>query len=60
MASITIGKNEDIMKIRNRIQHNLKSAKAFTAKQYIGRLKLKEDPLAYQKQVRKEWNEHSD
>jgi len=60
MGSITIRKNEDILKIRNRIQCNLKSVKAFTAKQYIGKLRLKKDPLAYQKQVRKEWNEYTD
>jgi hypothetical protein len=60
MGSSTIGKNEDILKVRNRIQCNLKSVKAFRTKQYIGKLRLKEDPLAYQKQVRKEWNEYTD
>ena len=60
MGSITIRKDEDILKIRDRIQRNFKSVKAFRVKQYIGKLKLKEDPLDYQKRVRKEWNEYID
>jgi hypothetical protein len=60
MGSIAIRKDEDILKIRNRIQRKFKSVKAFRAKQYIGKLKLKEDPLSYQKRVRKEWNEYTD
>lgn len=60
MGSITIEKSDDILKIRNRIECDLKSVKAFKAKQYVGKLRLKEDPLSYQKQVRKEWNEYTD
>ena len=60
MGSISIRRDEDILQIRNRIQRNLKNVKAFRAKQYIGKLKLKEDPLSYQKRVRKEWNEYTD
>jgi hypothetical protein len=60
MGSISIRRDEDILQIRNRIQRNFKNVKAFRAKQYIGKLKLKEDPLSYQKRVRKEWNEYTD
>jgi len=60
MGNIAIRKDEDILKIRNKIQRKFKNVKPFRAKQYIGKLKLKEDPLSYQKQVRKEWNEYTD
>jgi hypothetical protein len=60
MGSISIRRDEDILQIRNRIQRNFKNVKALRAKQYIGKLKLKEDPLSYQKRVRKEWNEYTD
>jgi hypothetical protein len=59
MGSITIKKSDDIIKIRKKMQKNLKSVKAFNAYKYIGKLRLKEDPLAYQKRVRKEWNEYN-
>lgn len=60
MGNIAIRKDDDILKIRNRIQRSFKSVKAFKAKQYIGKLKLKEAPLSYQKRIRKEWNEYPD
>jgi len=40
--------------------HGLMSVKALSVKKYIGMLKLKEEPMAYQKRVRQEWNEHTD
>jgi len=62
MGSIIIGKNEDILKIRNKIQADLKSIKMLKAKQYVGKIRLKQDALAYQREVRKEWsvNEYTD
>ena len=60
MGTVTIRKNEDILEIKSKIQSDLQNIKAFSAKRYSGKLKLKEDPLAYQKRVRKEWNEYSD
>ena len=53
-------KEENLLLIKSGIQSNLQNIKAFSAKRYSGKLKLKEDPLAYQKRVRKEWNEYSD
>jgi len=38
----------------------LRSVKALSVKKYSGMLKLKEDPMVYQKRVRQEWNEHTD
>ncbi len=59
MGNIVIKKDEkNIKKIIKKIQDELKSLKAFNAKKYAGKLKLKEDPLSYQKRVRKEWDEH--
>jgi len=59
MGTITIRKNEDIQEIRNRILHGVRNAKALSVKKYSGRLKLKEEPLVYQKRIRKEWDEHT-
>lgn len=33
----------------------LKPKKGFQAKQFLGKIKLKEDPLAIQKRLRNEW-----
>lgn len=60
MGIITIGRHEDVLEIRNKILHELKTVKVLSAKKYSGRLKLKEDPMFYQKRVRREWNEHTD
>ncbi|GBD97999.1 hypothetical protein BMS3Abin07_00006 [bacterium BMS3Abin07] len=60
MGTITIKKSDDITKIRRKIQRSLKSVKTLNASKYIGKLKLKEEPLSYQRRVRKEWNEYTD
>ncbi|GMT47045.1 MAG: hypothetical protein IEMM0007_0611 [bacterium] len=60
MGTITIKKSDDITKIRRKIQRNLKSVKTLNTSKYIGKLKLKEEPLSYQRRVRKEWNEYTD
>ena len=58
---IVIGKNEDILKVRDKIQYGLDSVKALNARLYLGKLRIKDDALAYQKKVREEWrtDEHS-
>ena len=56
MGNIVIRKNEDILKARDKIQHSLKSVKAIDARLYLGKLRIKDDALAYQKEVRKEWD----
>ncbi len=58
MRVVSIGKNEDIVKVKNRVK-NIKSVKAFPAKRFLGKLKLADDPIVYQKQVREEWDESS-
>jgi len=60
MGMITIKRHEDVSEIRNKMLHGLKIVKALSAKKYSGGLKVKEDPMAYQKRVRNEWNEHTD
>ncbi len=60
MGMITIQKDENIRKIRSRMMRGLRSVKALSVQKYSGRLTLKEDPMAYQKRVRQEWNEHTD
>ena len=58
MGNIIIKKEENTNKIKKRMQNELKSLKAFDPKKFIGKLKLKEEPLAYQKRIRKGWDEH--
>lgn len=58
MRVVSIGKDENIGKVKNRVK-NIKSVKAFPAKRFLGKLKLADDPNLYQKQVRKEWDEPS-
>ncbi len=60
MGMITIRSNEDVLEIRSKMLHRLKSVKKLSVKKFCGKLKLKEDPMAYQKRVRQEWNEHTD
>jgi len=60
MGMITIRRNEDVLEIRSKMRHRLKSVKTLSVKKYSGGLKLKEDPMAYQTRVRQEWNEHTD
>ena len=60
MGMITIRRYEDILEIRAKMHDRLKSVKALSVKKYSGRLTLKEEPMAYQKRVRQEWNEHTD
>ncbi len=55
MGMITIRRHEDVLEIRSRMLHGLRSVKALSVKKYSGRLKLKEEPMAYQKRVRQEW-----
>jgi len=57
---ITIQKNEDVLDVRSRMLHGIRSEKVLSVKKYSGKLKLKEEALAYQKRVRQEWDEHED
>ncbi len=60
MGMITIRRNEDILEIRNRMLQTVRSVKALSVKKYSGKLKLKEEPMVYQKRVRLGWDEHTD
>lgn len=53
MGNIIIKKDENANNIKRRMQDELKSLKAFNSKKFIGKLKLKEEPLSYQKRIRK-------
>ena len=55
---VSIGKDENIAKVKDKVK-NIKSVKAFPAKRFMGRLKLVDNPILYQKQVREEWDESS-
>jgi len=60
MGSIIIKKGDDIIKIRGKMRRSLKSVKSLDTSKYTGKLKLKEDPLDYQKRIRNQWNEYTD
>lgn len=60
MAKVTIRQKDGIQEIRSRIRQNLRQLKALSAKRYSGTVRLKEEPLAYQRRMRQEWDEHSD
>ena len=53
---IIIGRDEAIPKIRDKIQNSLKGVKKLGAKKYLGKVKIKDAALAYQRRIRKEWN----
>jgi len=55
MGMITIRRHEDVLEVRNRMSHGLMNEKALSVKKYSGMLKLKEEPMVYQKRVRQEW-----
>ena len=54
--TITIQKNDDIKKIKEKLQHS-SSGKRMDISKYAGKLKLTFDPLKYQKKIRSEWDE---
>jgi len=56
MGKIVIRKDEDIQEARKKIGVNWRSVKSLNAKRYLGKMKLKYDPLSYQRQIRKEWD----
>ena len=52
---VVIEKRYDKRKI-NRLLNEIKPVKTFDAKKFAGKIQWNEDPVAYQKRVRDEWN----
>lgn len=59
MEKIVLKKNESISKQKEKLKRAGKKNKGLDAKKYSGILSVKEDPIEYQKRVRKEWDETS-
>lgn len=53
---ITLEKDESIRQLRKKLQRAQKGLKSINAKYYTDTLSLAEDPLAFQKRMRNEWN----
>lgn len=60
MSTVILKKNEDIGKLKSKMNAARKKMKGLDAKKYSGVVKLKEDPVRYQNRVRSEWNGNSD
>ena len=56
MTVITLKKNEIKKITEKKVRHAEKQRKGLNAKQYCGKIRLKEDPLTYQRRIRDEWN----
>ncbi len=52
--SITLSREMSVEEI-NKMLKRLPSGKKLNAKKYAGVIKLSQDPLAYQKQIREAW-----
>jgi len=52
---IKADRDKPIKKVDEKIKR-LKSSKTFDAKKFIGKVSWQEDPLAWQKRKRDEWN----
>lgn len=60
MSVIILKKGEDIDKLKSKMNDARKKMQGLNAQKYTGVIKLKEDPVSYQKRIRKEWNGNSD
>ena len=56
MTVITLKKNETKQITEKKVRHAENQRKGLNAKQYCGKICLKEDPLTYQQRIRDEWN----
>lgn len=52
--SIVISKKMSVEEIKRALEH-LPSGKVFRSAKHFGALKLREDPLEFQKRIRNEW-----
>ena len=52
---VVIEKKHDKRKI-NRLLNEIKPTKIFDAKKFAGKIQWNEDPVAYQKRLRNEWD----
>lgn len=53
---IRLNKAESIERLRNKLPAARENSSGISASKYSGVLTVKEDPAAYQKQIRDEWN----
>jgi len=60
MSVVILKKGEDINKLKSKMNAAREKMKGLNAKKYSGVIKLTEDPIAYQKRMRSEWNGNSD
>ena len=56
MTVITLKKNETQQITEKKVRYAEKQRKGLDTKKYCGKIELKEDPLAYQRRIRDEWN----
>lgn len=59
MTKIVLKKEESLEEQKRKLHALQKKSKGLDAKRYSGIINLKEDPLKYQKRIRKEWDESS-
>lgn len=57
MGKIILKKEESIAEMKEKLRSVSKKSKGLDAKKYSGIIKVKEDPIEYQKRVRAEWDE---
>ena len=55
MSLIILKQNEKINTAREKM-NKLAAGRGLDAKKYCGKVKLKEDPVNYQKRIRNEWH----
>lgn len=60
MNVVVLKKSEDVDKLKSRMESARSKMPGFDAKKHSGVIQLKEDPMEYQKRIRKEWNGTSD
>lgn len=53
---INLNKDESIEQLRTKLQSAQENIKGIDAQKYSGVITIKEDPVAYQKRIRNEWD----
>ncbi|MEX0724365.1 MAG: hypothetical protein WD357_04765 [Gracilimonas sp.] len=59
MEKIVLKKEDSLEEQKKKLLAATGKTKGLNAKKYSGVIKVKEDPIKYQKRVRSEWNETS-
>lgn len=53
---IKLKKDETVEELKAKLQNAQENMKGIDTKKYTGVIKLKEDPVKYQKKIRNEWD----